>query len=194
MLSYAMLYGMFFLISFSLVRGYHDSAELAGARLALIPVALGIVAPFSGALGERLGPRRLGLAEMAICIAALIILSFVAAEPIASRPIGMAALALFGTGLGLFIAPNNNATMSAAPALLSGEAGAMVNLMRVFGSSLGIASAASMLSWHFGVLTGPDGPFAGRPLLGAVERSFALIAVFAMIAAMAALVRNKSAP
>ena len=47
--------------------------------------------------------RRLSLAAMATCLAALVILSFVAAEPTPSRPTGMAALALFGAGLGLFI-------------------------------------------------------------------------------------------
>jgi hypothetical protein len=47
-LGYAMLYGMFFLTAFALVRGYHDSPALAGLKLAIIPVTIGIVAPFSG--------------------------------------------------------------------------------------------------------------------------------------------------
>ena len=49
-LSYAMLYGMFFLASFALVRGYEESAVTAGLKLAIIPISLGIVAaPFAGA-------------------------------------------------------------------------------------------------------------------------------------------------
>ena len=122
-LSYAMLYGMFFLMSFALVRGYHDSPVAAGLRLAIIAVALGIVAPFSGALHERLGEWAVLLSGMGICIAALILLSVVLTGTPNSLSSVMVALALFGAGLGMFIAPNNSATMSAAPRDRSGEAG-----------------------------------------------------------------------
>ena len=44
-LSYAMLYGMFFLASFALVRGYEDSPVVAGLKLAIIPISIGVVAP-----------------------------------------------------------------------------------------------------------------------------------------------------
>ena len=54
-LSYAMLYGMFFLASFALVRGYEESAVAAGFKLAIIPISLGIVAPFAGGLADRIG-------------------------------------------------------------------------------------------------------------------------------------------
>jgi EmrB/QacA subfamily drug resistance transporter len=195
MLSYALLYGMFLLISFALVRGYHDTAAQAGARLAMIPIALGVTAPFSGALSDRLGPRLLSVAGMTTCIAALIILSILAREPRIGFDVGMALLAFFGVGLGLFIAPNNTATMNAAPASLSGEAGGLLNLMRVFGTCLGVAGAASMLSWRLQVLTGLHDRgmlLAEQPLLGAVESCFWMLAVFAAIAGAASLVRHKA--
>jgi hypothetical protein len=71
-LSYAMLYGMFFAMSFALVRGYHDPAVVAGLRLSIIPLALGITAPFSGALCE-LRPRLVMLGGMAISLAAALV-------------------------------------------------------------------------------------------------------------------------
>src|SRR6185437_11165351 len=71
LLSYAMLYGMFFAMSFALVRGYHDSPLAAGLRLALVPVALGVVAPFSGSAAEA-RPRLVMLGGMALCVAAVI--------------------------------------------------------------------------------------------------------------------------
>ena len=46
LLSYAMLYSMLFAMSFALVRGYHDMPLKAGLRLALVPVAIGVVAHF----------------------------------------------------------------------------------------------------------------------------------------------------
>ena len=65
-MSYALLYAMFFLMSFALVRGYHDQPVTAGLRLALVPVALGVVAPFTGTLQARLGLRTLLLGGMAL--------------------------------------------------------------------------------------------------------------------------------
>src|SRR6202050_30645 len=48
----------------TLERGYGDSALTAGLRLTVIPVALGLVAPVSGALYDRLGPRFLTVLGM----------------------------------------------------------------------------------------------------------------------------------
>jgi MFS family permease len=99
-MSYAMLYGMLFLMSFALVRGFHHSPLAAGLRLAIIPVALGIVAPFSGALHERLGVRTVLLSGMSICVAALILLSMALTRTGSSVHGVMIALAVFGAGLG----------------------------------------------------------------------------------------------
>jgi EmrB/QacA subfamily drug resistance transporter len=192
-LGYAMLYAMFFLMSFALEHGYGDSPEMAGFRLAVIPVALGIAAPLGGALSDKIGPRLLSATGMALCLAALLILAITAADPTVSRHVGMAAFALFGAGLGLFIAPSNHATMEAAPKSLSGEAGSLLNLMRVLGTSLGVASASSMLSWRLSIATGSHDdwiPFAGHPLLGAVESSLAMLAIFAVAAGAVSMVRT----
>jgi EmrB/QacA subfamily drug resistance transporter len=197
MLGYAMLYGMFFLMSFALEHGYGDTPLAAGLRLAVIPVALGIVAPFSGALSDRMGARLLSAGGMAVCVAALVILAIEEADPNASRLFGSAAFALFGAGLGVFIAPNNHETIKAAPASLSGEAGSMLNLMRALGTSLGVASASSTLSWRLQATTGAhdsSGPFAGHVLLGAVESSLAMLAGMAIVAGVVSLVRSKSQP
>jgi EmrB/QacA subfamily drug resistance transporter len=192
-LGYAMLYGMFFLMSFALEHGYGDSPQVAGFRLAVIPVALGVAAPFSGALSDRLGARLLSALGMALCVTALLILGVAEADPAASRLLGTAAFALFGAGLGVFIAPNNHATIKAAPAPLSGEAGSMLNLMRVLGTSLGVASASSTLSWGLEIVTGSHDswiPFAGRPLLGAVESGLAMLAIMAVAAGGVSLIHT----
>jgi hypothetical protein len=46
----------------------------------------------------------------------------------------------------MFIAPNNSATMSAAPHERSGEAGGLLNLIRVLCTSVGVAGASAVLS------------------------------------------------
>ena len=56
-MSYAALFGIFFLMPFIFVRVYRDSILAAGLRLSIVPVMLGAVAPIGGALYDRLGAR-----------------------------------------------------------------------------------------------------------------------------------------
>jgi EmrB/QacA subfamily drug resistance transporter len=194
-LGYALLYAMFFLMSFALEHGYGDSPTAAGFRLAIIPVALGLVAPFSGALSDRLGARLLSAIGMALCVIAVIILGIAVADAAASRLIGTLSFVLFGAGLGVFIAPNNHATIKAAPDSLSGEAGSLLNLMRALGTSLGVASASATLSWQLEHVTGAHDswiPYAGERLLHAVEGSLVMLAAMAITAGAVSLVRNKA--
>ena len=186
-LSYAMLYGMFFLMSFALVRGYHDSPLSAGMRLAIIPVALGIVAPFSGALHERLGVRSVLVGGMAICIVALVLLRVALADAASSLLAMMLALMVFGVGLGVFIAPNNSSTLAAAPGERSGEAGGLLNLTRVFGTSLGVACASAALSLRLGHSTLA---VSAEAIRGAVTDGMMLLIVFAAIAGAASAMRG----
>jgi EmrB/QacA subfamily drug resistance transporter len=191
-LGYALLYGMFFLISFALVRGYHLAPSAAGLRLATIPVAVGVVAPLSGVFTDRWGPNRVRATGMAACFVALLLLSLLAPEERIGLTTGLSLLALYGAGIGLFIAPNNAATMSAAPDQFSGEAGAMLNLMRSLGTSIGIAAASSMLTWRMrevGLDPSGDFTFGGHPLLAAAESSFVMLMIFAAIAGGISFVR-----
>ena len=193
-LSYALLYGIFFLMSFALVRGYHDSSLSAGLRLAITPVALGIVAPFSGALYERLGPRVVAVSGMAICLAALFFLSRALTDLSGSAGGVMAALALFGVGLGTFIAPNNSGTMAAAPAERRGQAGGLLNLGRVLGTSFGVAVTSSVLPWKLRALTGVGDRTVGvsaNVFREAVNGVLPVLAAFAVIAGAASLFRSK---
>jgi len=192
-LSTALLYGTFFIVSFGLVRGYHRPVELAGLRMALIPITIGLVAPFSGVLADKVGARLICVAGMGLCIVSLMTLAIIATEHQADVLFGAVAFVLFGAGLGLFITPNNHRTINAAPTHLAGEAGALVNLMRVLGGCLGVASASSMLSWQIQIHTGTHSNWAifeGRPLLQAIESGFAMLMGFAVVAALLSLARE----
>lgn len=70
----------------------------------------------------------------------------------------------------------------------------MINLMRVFGSCVGISSASSMMSLRMERLAGTaglDDLFKGSMLLEAIESSLVVLAVFALIAAGVSLVRPR---
>jgi hypothetical protein len=104
----------------------------------------------------------------------------------------MIALGVFGAGLGMFIAPNNSATLSAAPSDRSGEAGGLLNLMRIFGMSVGVACASAVLSWRLAAATGiGDRTLAvsEEALLGAATDGLLLLAGFSVIAGATSVLR-----
>jgi EmrB/QacA subfamily drug resistance transporter len=191
-LGYALLYGMFLLMAFALMHGFGESARLAGMKLAIIPVVLGIVAPLSVTLCGRWGSSTVRVAGMVITAGALMALCIVALKPVGSLISGLTAFAVFGVGLGLFVTPNSNATIDAAPPHHAAEAGSTINLFRILGSCIGVSSASSMLSWRLQAMADTSGQpvfLAGHPLIEAVESSLAMLVVFALIAGALSLVR-----
>lgn len=196
-LAYGLLYGTFFLMSFALEHGYGEGPAQAGFRLAIIPIAIGLSAPFSHEIRQWIGRARIGGAAMVLCLLAVMMMRFSVGLSPYHKAIDTVAFTLIGIGLGLFIAPNNNATLAAVPAELSGAAGALLNLMRVLGTSLGVAAGASTLSWRLEDIAGTDRGWdaAGSAnLLTAVRDSLPLLGLIAVAAAVAAWAAARNAP
>ena len=195
-LSYAMLYGMFFAMSFALVRAYHDTSLAAGLTLTMVPIALGLVAPFSGGLADR-WPRRIMLSGAALCVLALIALSQLLTSRLGGAAGLLAALVVYGAGLGLFIAPNNSATLAAASGEHAGQASGLLNLLRAFGTATGVAAASTLMTWRLELSTGVSGRTTAvgeHALLGAVEDTMLMLAGLAVIAGIASCVRDRPGP
>lgn len=193
LLSYAMLYSILFAMSFALVRGYHDSPLAAGLRLTLVPLALGVVAPFSGTAAE-LRPREVMLGGLLLCVASAIWLRWWFTGTPDSMLFVSAGLVAYGAGLGLFIAPNNSATLAAAPADHAGQAGGLLNLMRAFGTAAGVAGASALLAWRLELATGVHESTIGaneHALLDATGDVMLLVAAYAVIAAIASSLKDK---
>jgi MFS family permease len=192
-----MLYAVLFLMSFAFVRGFHDTPLAAGLRLAIVPLALGVVAPFAGWLQDRLGIRAVLCGGMAVCVAGLLLLSEALTGTVADLPGVMAGLGLYGAGLGLFIAPNNSATMSAAPRERSGQAGGLLNLLRMFGTSLGVAGAAALLASRLATKTGSGAQTLGVPetiLFDGIEEVVLLLIAAAIVAGVTSLLARVPPP
>jgi MFS family permease len=153
---------------------------------------LGLTAPFSGSLSDRLGARVLSASGMAICVAAVVLLYAVLDGSSASLPAVMLALAAVGVGQGMFTSPNSNSIMAAAPERLAGEAGSLMNVMRACGMSVGIAASSALLSWQLEMQTGRFvGTIGVAPdaLIGASRTVLLLLAALAAVAAVISLVR-----
>lgn len=185
LLSYAMLFGTFFLMPFVLDRSYRLSSLETGIRLASIPVMLGLAAPISGALYDRIGPRCLTVGGMTLSAFAFASLAVALNGSPASLGWITFLLAVIGLGQGIFTSPNNSSVMGAAPPNRIGAAGGMLNVTRSFGNSIGIATASTLLGWQLMLLTGRIGDTIHAPrgaLLAASHSVVIAFAVFALVA------------
>ena len=154
LLANIILFGLFFLMPFTFERVFGETAFSGGLRLTTIPLALGLMAPISGALSDRIGNRILCTGGMLVVFAGLVLLSLQLSADTPSLAVVTLSLVVVGIGQGVFFAPNNNAIMGSASASEAGEAGSLMNVTRDVGTSIGIAMAASLLSWKLRLLTG----------------------------------------
>jgi EmrB/QacA subfamily drug resistance transporter len=198
LMSYALLFGVMLLMPFVFERAYRDDPLAAGLRLAIIPVAISLLAPVSGVLYDRLGPRTPTILGMLVCVAGLALLYVAMGLANDGLLMVMAALGVFGIGQGLFTAANNTSIMAAAPPELTGEAGGILNVTRAFGISLGIAAASALLSWRLSAHGDPGGStvdVAPADMLIAARQVVLALMPFAVVAAVAsALPKGRSEP
>ncbi len=196
LISYALLFGVFLLLPFALERGYADSPLAAGLRLTAVPLALGVAAPLSGALSDRLGARPLTVGGMLLAALSLAVLAVSLNGRAQTLGLVTLALIIFGIGQGLFTAPNNSAIMGAAPLHRLGAAGGVLNVMRTLGTSLGIAIASALLAWRVTALAGVGqttlNASPGDVLAGIRSVLWAFM-LFAVAAAAISLMRGKRA-
>jgi MFS family permease len=195
LLAYGLLFGLFFLLPFALERGYRETPLVAGLLLTAVPVALGLVAPFSGRASEVVGPYPLTVTGMLVAAGALLALALLLGSGAGLVPVVLVLVA-FGLGQGLFTAPNNSAIMGAAPPERLGVAGGVLNVTRTLGTSLGVALATVVFALRLaaragGAVSTTHAPHAA--VLGSIHDTLLLFAALAVVAAGISLVRGGAA-
>lgn len=143
LLSYSVLFGALFIMPFYLQRVQGYGPARTGLLLTAVPLAIGVLAPVSGTLADRLGSRLPTVFGMVLAAAALLLLMLDATARIG---IVLVLLVLFGIGLGLFTPANNSAIMGSAPPARLGIAGGVLNMTRSLGTSLGVAATGTVLA------------------------------------------------
>jgi EmrB/QacA subfamily drug resistance transporter len=194
LLSYSVLFGALFLVPFYLQRVLGFSPQGAGLVLTVIPVAIGVLAPISGIITDRIGSRTPTVLGMLLAVVALIVLTVDARAPLA---VVLAILALLGVGLGFFTPPNNSAIMGSAPPNRLGVAGGVLNMTRSLGTSLGVAATGAVLALSLSALAGHAvqgtlGVTTGQ-LLVAFRDCLLFLAVLAAVAGVVAAARGSQA-
>ena len=151
-LSFLALFAVSFLLPFYLEQSRGFSTQDAGLLLTPFPLALAVVAPFSGRLADRFGSR--WLAATGLAIACLGLVSLATLGPHSSVPAIIWRLALTGVGQGLFQSPNNSAMLGAAPAEKRGAASGFLATGRVVGQSVSVALGGAVFATLGGAAAG----------------------------------------
>lgn len=136
MLSYFVLFAVMFLMPFYLEKVLGYSSELTGSLLTPVPLAMAIVAPFSGHISDKYGSRLMTTIGMLVSALACVDLLFL--NEATHMTLLIAGLVLLGVGMGLFTPPNNSAIMGSAPKDKLGVAGGVLNMMRSLGLIFGV--------------------------------------------------------
>ncbi len=136
MLSYYVLFAVLFLMPFYLEKVLNVSVAMTGMLLTPIPLAMAIVAPFSGHISDKYGARIMTTSGMALSALACVGLMFLGTS--VNMILLVSELIVLGVGMGLFTPPNNSAIMGAAPKEKLGVAGGILNMMRSLGLIFGV--------------------------------------------------------
>jgi EmrB/QacA subfamily drug resistance transporter len=122
------------------VLGY--TPRSVGLLLAIVPIALGITAPISGALSDRFGPRPIIVAGLL-----MLLLGFLAISTLSTGTTAVGYVMRFlpiGIGIGTFQSPNNSAVMGAVPRERLGIASGLLSITRTLGQTTGIAALGAL--------------------------------------------------
>jgi EmrB/QacA subfamily drug resistance transporter len=151
-LSFLALFSVSFMLPFYFeeLRGF--SAAESGLLLTPLPLTIAVIAPFSGALADRIGTRWLASCGLLLACIGLVLLSQLNAQSSVWDIIWR--LIVTGAGQALFQSPNNSALMGAAPRDRQGSAAGFLATGRVVGQSLSVALAGAIFATFGGATAG----------------------------------------
>jgi len=148
LINYSATAAVSFLISLYLqyLKGFNPQS--AGLILVAMPAMQAIFSPLAGRLSDRIEPRLIASAGMALTTVGLVIFIFLNKETPLVLIVGN--LILMGFGFAFFSSPNTNAVMSSAPETAYGVASATLGTMRGVGIVLSMGVAMLMFALYIG--------------------------------------------
>ncbi len=192
LLSFIGIAGLLILLPFYLenVLGYEPRE--VGLLLAAVPVTLGIVAPLSGALSDRIGQRPVIIAGLSILVGGYLGIQTLTTSTSASGYI--VALLPIGLGMGVFQSPNNSAVMGSVPQHRLGVTSGLLTITRVTGQIIGVSVLGAVWATRTFAAAGPgqQGDASAAPPAAQTQglRETALVIAALMAVGLAVAVRN----
>ena len=134
-ISFVGLAGVMILMPFYLENILGYKITHVGLLMGIVPVMLGITAPFAGALSDRAGTRRITVIGLAIML-----VGFLAAGTLTQNTSAwgyLIRMSILGLGIGTFISPNNSAIMGSASRRQLGVVSGFMAVTRTLGQTVG---------------------------------------------------------
>jgi EmrB/QacA subfamily drug resistance transporter len=137
-ISFVLIAGVLFLMPFYLENVLGFQSLIVGQLLAILPLTLGLTAPLSGWLSDKLGTTIMTVIGLAVL---LIGYSRFGLLDIDTSKLGFVLILLpIGIGMGVFQSPNNSAIMGSVPPHQLGVASGLLAITRTLGQTTGIAT------------------------------------------------------
>ena len=136
--------GTFILMPFYLENVLGYDPRQTGLMLAVVPVMLGISAPLSGIISDRVGTRLISTLGLGI-----LLVGYLAVSTLSTQTTTLGYMLRFipvGLGIGIFQSPNNSAIMGTAPRERLGIASGILAVSRTLGQTAGIAILGAIWS------------------------------------------------
>ncbi len=139
--SFAML-GMFFFLALYMQNILGYSPLEAGVRFLPTTLVIVVIAPLSGRLTDRIGPRWLITAGLSLVAVSLYIFTTIDA----STTYGdlLPGFMLMGAGIAMTMSPMSTAAMNAVPVAKAGIASGVLTMSRMVGGTLGVAAIGAL--------------------------------------------------
>ena len=135
---------LFILGPFYLVDGRGFSTLEAGAIMAAFPIAMLLIAPFSGALSDRVGSRIPATTGLVLVAGGLL---FAATLDVDTSIAGIVLrLFIVGAGTAIFSSPNTSTIMASVPLDRLGTASASQTTARTIGNAVGVAVGVALFT------------------------------------------------
>ena len=148
LINYSATFAVTFLLSLYLqyVKGFNP--QNAGLVLVSMPAVQAIFSPLAGRLSDRIEPRTLASAGMALTTAGLSLFIFL--NEGTTLQFIIASLAILGFGFALFSSPNTNAIMSSVKQRVYGVASATLATMRQVGMTFSMGITMLLFAIYIG--------------------------------------------
>jgi EmrB/QacA subfamily drug resistance transporter len=186
LISYAATFSVGFFMSIYLQEVKGLEARVAGLVMLAQPIVQAALSPAAGRLSDRIEPRFVASAGMAMQVTGLLVL--VLLDEGTAIGLVVAGLAALGLGFALFSSPNTNAVMSAVGRTQYGVASSMVATMRALGQVSSMGFASMLLGIYVGTNKISEGFQA--EFMDATHVAFMVFSVLCLAGMFASLVRG----
>ena len=145
-ISFAML-AQFFFMALYMQNILHFSALGAGVRFLPSTLMIVIVAPIAGRLADRIGPKPLMMAGLALLAVSMFLQTQI--NDSSGYTTLLPAFMVLGVGIALTMSPMSTAAMNAVQVTKAGVASGILSMSRMVGGSLGVAVTGALFQTLF---------------------------------------------